>query len=235
MGMRQPFFPSSLRNRKSVRSLAWVGIIASRGCESRIPQHILRRTMVLNARKSSRVTAGNFSSSVGVVSWKRALSCESDDKNGVKAVEGRVGRESLSEISPDDVVGDKVRLIEKRLCGYSDDIDIPAPPQAEDKAVNDRFVWRSPAPRTGRYGGDIVDIPVIPRRDLNAEEVISALEANGAMEVRVVNLKGKSTICDSMIFCTAKTVPHMRVRSFSSLLFITVPFSNLRHMVEIKH
>ncbi len=214
--MRQPFFPSSLRNRKGVHSLAWMGVTASRDCESRNHQH-MRRTMVVNARKSNLVTAGNFLSSVGLVSWKRALCFESNDKNGVQTVEGRDGRERLPEISPDDVVGGKVGLIEKRICGYSGDIDIPAP-QVEEEVANDRFVWRSPAPRTGRVGGDIVDIPVIPRRELNAEEVISALEANGAMEVRIVNLKGKSTICDSMIFCTAKSVPHMRVRilSFSS-------------------
>ncbi len=220
MGMRQPFFPSSLRNRKGVHSLTWMGIIASRGCESRNPQH-MRRTMVVNARKSNLVTAGNFPSSVGLVSWKRALCCESNDKNEVQMVEGQDGRERLPEISPDDVVDGKVGLIKKRICGYSGDIDMPAP-QVEEEVANDRFVWRSPTPRTGRVSGDIVDIPVIPRRELNAEEVISALEANGAMEVRIVNLKGKSTICDAMIFCTAKSVPHMRVRIFSLLLFLTM-------------
>ncbi len=102
-------------------------------------------------------------------------------------------------------------------------------PKADVGVENEKFIWRSPAPRTGRMVGDIVDIPVIPRKELTIDEVANALEANGAIEVSTINLKGKSTICDGMIFCTAKSVPHMRVRrwvvlslSFCQYLSITV-------------
>ncbi len=95
-------------------------------------------------------------------------------------------------------------------------------PKVEKEVENGRFVWRSPAHRTGRVGSD-VDIPVIHRKELTAEEVVSALEANGVMDLKTINLKGKSTICDAMIFCTAKSVPHMRVRTF---------FSYLHHIVN---
>ncbi len=119
--MRQPSFLSAFKNRKGVHSLTWTGLIASRGCESRSPHH-MHRTMVLNARKSSLVIAGNCTWLVGLVAaWKRGLCCESNDKNRVQTVEGHDGRERLCDIiSPDEVVGSKVVLIEERIRGYSD-------------------------------------------------------------------------------------------------------------------
>ncbi len=99
-------------------------LIASRGCESRSPHHVQRK-MVLNARKSSLVMAGNCT--VGLVAaWKRGLCCESNDKNGAQTVEGHDGGERLFDIiSPDEVVGSKVALIEDHHIHGCSDINAP--------------------------------------------------------------------------------------------------------------
>jgi len=57
---------------------------------------------------------------------------------------------------------------------------------------------------------------VKPRVPLTQEEVVAALDANGAVDVRVVNLEGKSTLCEAMIFCTGLSGRHMRVSNHSS-------------------
>ncbi len=78
--------------------------MASRGCEIHRPQH-LHRIMVANSIKKGKLaTAGNFPWSVGLTFLKRDVCFESHDKNGVQTIEGQDGRESLSDISPDEVV-----------------------------------------------------------------------------------------------------------------------------------
>jgi ribosomal silencing factor RsfS len=40
---------------------------------------------------------------------------------------------------------------------------------------------------------------------------MNALEANGALDIKVIDLEGKSTLCSAMIFCTGLSGRHMRV------------------------
>lgn len=50
-----------------------------------------------------------------------------------------------------------------------------------------------------------------PRVNLTVQEVVNALEAKGAIDVRVVDLKGKDTgMGDAMVFSTATTPLQMR-------------------------
>ena len=45
---------------------------------------------------------------------------------------------------------------------------------------------------------------------LTAEEIVGALQQERGIDVRVVDLAGKSDLADQLIFVTGKSVPHMR-------------------------
>ena len=49
------------------------------------------------------------------------------------------------------------------------------------------------------------------RVPLNVEEVVAALERNGALDVKVIPLAGKSDLAEAMICCTGKSQRHMQV------------------------
>ena len=61
---------------------------------------------------------------------------------------------------------------------------------------------------------------------LSLDEVLKALEVEKAMDVRTINLEGKSNLAQYMVFCTGRSRLHMR--NMADLLVDAV-----RHYTEV--
>eukprot|EP00752_Nemacystus_decipiens_P011222 g9972.t1 len=85
----------------------------------------------------------------------------------------------------------------------------PAAPDVAPATDGRTWTWSTPSPnRPGRGGAEI---PVIPRVNLTVDEVVKAIETQGATDVRAIDLRGKGTgMGDFMVFSTATTPLHMR-------------------------
>ncbi|KUG01419.1 Ribosomal silencing factor RsfS [Phytophthora nicotianae] len=64
------------------------------------------------------------------------------------------------------------------------------------------------APEAGNRHADI--IPAIPQTYLTIDEVQQALEREKAIDVYTVDLAGKSSLADFMVFATGRSQAHMR-------------------------
>ncbi|KAF4321131.1 hypothetical protein BBO99_00004394 [Phytophthora kernoviae] len=64
------------------------------------------------------------------------------------------------------------------------------------------------APHVGDRHADI--IPAVPQTYLTIDEVQAALEREKAIDVYTVDLAGKSSLADYMVFATGKSQAHMR-------------------------
>lgn len=88
----------------------------------------------------------------------------------------------------------------------------PPPPRApgSTQTAGERaWTWSTPSPL--RPGRGAAEIPIIPRTNLTVEEVVKAIEGQGAVDVRAIDLRGKGAgMGDFMIFSTATTPLHMR-------------------------
>eukprot|EP00903_Cladosiphon_okamuranus_P009753 g9272.t1 len=97
----------------------------------------------------------------------------------------------------------------RRWLSDSTPADAPKPTAARAGTDGRTWTWSTPSPnRPGRGGAEI---PVIPRKNLTVDEVVGAIEAQGATDVRAIDLRGKGAgMGDFMVFSTATTPLHMR-------------------------
>ncbi|KAI9917438.1 hypothetical protein PsorP6_012576 [Peronosclerospora sorghi] len=78
--------------------------------------------------------------------------------------------------------------------------------QAAQKTIANDVEWH--APEAGKRHADL--IPPIPQTYLTLDEVTAALEREKAIDVYTVDLAGKSSLADFMVFATGRSPAHMR-------------------------
>ncbi|OQR91339.1 hypothetical protein ACHHYP_04791 [Achlya hypogyna] len=83
--------------------------------------------------------------------------------------------------------------------GSSDDEDVPDP-------ASPSYDWS--LPDAGSRHADI--IPPIPKTYMTMEELLPALEREQAIDVYTIDLNGKSSLAEHMVFCTGRSRAHMR-------------------------
>lgn len=101
---------------------------------------------------------------------------------------------------------DELVLIYRGKNNAKDTLNFPNQNTYSNQAVT-KTEWQSPEKR---QNSPLQLIPVRKGKSLSLDEILHALDEEKAIDVRTIDLSGKSTLAEHMVFCTGTSRLHMR-------------------------